>query len=222
VEENDNAKDALQIVKSGTSNNRNHVDNTQILSRSSGTILYIPVKEGNVVIYSNSFNEGTTIAVVANMNDLIFKGTIDETEVGNIHEGMPVSISIGAIPNETINTTIEYISPEGKKENGSVTYEIKSATVKLPDIKLRANYSATANIVVQQSQDVMKIPESAIEFNRDGVASIYILKSNSDKQQFTKRLIEIGLSDGSYIEVKSGLNLTDRIRGMKIDAANKK
>jgi HlyD family secretion protein len=222
VEENENAIDALQIVKSGASKNIKSVNNTQIRSRSSGTILDIPVKEGNMVIYSNAFNEGTTIATVANMKDLIFRGTIDETEVGNIHEGMPISISIGAIPSKAIDAVIEYISPEGKKENGSVTYEIKAAVKLQPDITLRSNYSATANVVVQTANDIMKIPESAVEFSKSGIACVYILKNDSKNQTFIKRLIEIGLSDGSYLEVKSGLNQTDQIRGAKIDSIDNK
>jgi HlyD family secretion protein len=221
VEENENAIDALQIVKSGASKNIKSVNNTQIRSRSSGTILDIPVKEGNMVIYSNAFNEGTTIATVANMNDLIFRGTVDETEVGNIHEGMPVSISIGAIPDKAIDAVIEYISPEGKKENGSVTYEIKAAVKLQPDITLRSNYSATANVVVQTANDIIKIPESAVEFSKNGSAYVYLLRTDQKNQVFSKRKIETGLSDGNYVEVKFGLIPTDQIRGMKIDTQSK-
>ena len=219
LEEKDNAGDALEIVKTGTTRRSNRINNTLVRSGTSGTILDIPVKIGNKVIPSNAFNDGTTIAVIANMKDLIFRGTIDESEVGKIWEGMPVSISVGAIPNETIDAVLEYIAPKGKKESGTVLYEIKAA-IKMPKTTLiRANYSANANIILQQAGDVIKIPESSIEFDKNGLTYVYVLKSNNPKKQiFVKKQIEIGLSDGNYVEVKNGLSISDRIRGAKIDA----
>jgi len=222
VEEENNAEEALEIAKTGTSSKSDFVDNTQIRSRISGTILDIPVKIGNMVINSNPFNEGTTIAVVANMNDLIFRGTIDETEVGNVRIGMPLNITVGAIPNETIEAELEYIAPNGKKENGTVLYEIKAA-IKMPEkIPIRANYSANANIMISEINNVITVPESAVEFGKDGLNYVYVLKSKaSDPQIFEKTQITIGLSDGNNIEVKSGLALTDQIRGIKIETQTK-
>ena len=221
LEERGNAKDALEIASTGYSRNSNLVDNTQIRSKTSGTILEIPVKVGNMVIQANPFNEGTTIARVADMNDLIFRGTIDETEVGNIWIGQPLSISIGAIPNKTIDAELEYIAPTGKKENGTVLYEIKAAIKMLGEIHIRANYSANADIILNQEKDVIVIPESSVEFSKSGLAFVYVLKDRTKDQIFVKRAIEVGLSNGNDIEVKNGLSLTDQIRGMKIETQTK-
>lgn len=217
LEEKNNAEDALEIVKSGTSGRYRSVNNTQIYSRISGTILDIPVKEGNSVISANAFNDGTTVAIVADMDDLIFRGNLDETEVGKIKEGMPVSISIGAKSHETVEAILEYIAPKGKKENGTVLYEIKAA-IKMPNISfIRANYSANADIILEQAKDVVIIPESSIEFDK-GITYVYVLEDDKNKQVFTKKQIEIGLSDGINVEVKAGLSLFDKIRGVKIDS----
>ena len=217
IEEKENAKDALEIAKTGTSRKSNTVNNTLVRSSSSGTILDIPVKKGDRVIHTNPFNEGTTVAVVANMNDLIFRGSIDESDIGKIWEGMPVSISVGAMPNETIDAVLEYIAPKGVKESGSVLYEIKAA-IKVPKIPIRANYSANAEIVIDQVENIIKIPESSVEFNKNGSTYVYVLKSDNGKNQtFTKKAVEIGLYDGDYIEVKSGISLDDKIRGRKVE-----
>ena len=219
-EEEENAEDALQIVKNGFTNRFDSMNNTQVRSRSSGTILDIPVKVGASVIPSNAFNDGTTIAIVANMNDLIFRGTIDETEVGKIRTGMLISISVGAISDEPLEAVLESIASKGIKENGSVLYEIKAA-IKTPKATLiRANYSANANIVITQAKDVILIPESTIEFDK-GAAYIYVLRSGIEEQSFARKKIEIGLSDGINVEVKSGLSLTDKIRGMQINTPTK-
>jgi HlyD family secretion protein len=216
LEEKSNARDALEIVKIGSIKKSGSVDNTQVRSRSAGTVLDIPIKIGNRVIQPNPYNDGTTIAIVANMNDLIFRGTIDETEVGRISEGMPISISVGAITNETIEAVLEYIAPKGKKENGTVLYEIKAA-VKTPKATLiRANYSANANIILNQVINAVIVPESSIEFD-NGIACVYVLNRKEKKQIFLKKPIEIGLSDGVNVEVKSGLHLEDKIRGRKIE-----
>ncbi|GHS95503.1 RND transporter MFP subunit [Bacteroidia bacterium] len=218
VEEKNTAEDVLEIVKIGTSKRSNSVNNTLIHSRIAGTILDIPVKEGNSVISANAFNDGTTIAIIANMDDLIFKGTLDETEVGKITTGMPVFISIGAVNHEAIKAVLEYIAPKGEKKNGSVLYEIKAA-IQTPNISfIRANYSANADIILEQVENVITIPESSIEFDR-GTAYVYVLENNKSKPVFTKKQIETGLSDGIIVEVKSGLNLSDKIRGIKIDSS---
>jgi HlyD family secretion protein len=215
LEERNSARDALDIVLRGSAKRHESLSNTQIRSTITGTILSVPVKEGSYVIQSNAFNDGTTIAMIANMNDLIFKGYIDETEVGTIQTGMPTNLIIGAINNETFDATLEYISPKGTKENGTVLYEIKAAVKAAKSIAIRADYSANAEIITDQSKNVIIIPESSIEFNNNS-AFIYILK-NENPQKFEKKEIEIGLSDGVFIEVKKGLNLEDKIRGAIIE-----
>jgi len=216
VEERDNAKDALDIVKYGVADKFSQLTNTRIRSTISGTILDVPIKEGDYVIQSNTFNEGTTIAAVADMNDLIFRGNVDETEVGMLRNDMPVNIKIGAINNEVFDALIEYIAPQGKKENGTVLYEIKAALSSSKSVPIRADYSANAEIVIEQSKNVIIVPEGSVEFSNDS-AYIYILKSQDKEQHFEKRAVTTGLSDGVHIEIKSGLSLDEKVRGVELD-----
>ena len=168
------AKDALEIIKEGITKNSASLSSTLIRSTIDGLILDVPVKAGNSVIMSNTFNDGTTIATVANMNDLIFKGKIDETEVGRIHEGMPVKLTIGALQNLTFDAKLEYISPKGVEENGANQFEIKAA-VSVPDsVQIRSGYSANAEIVLQRAQQTLAVPESVIEFSGDSTF-VYVM-----------------------------------------------
>jgi len=208
------AKDNLSLTRDGISTNSAAISNTLVRSTINGTILDVPVKVGNSVIQSNNFNDGTTIATVANMSDMLFVGKLDETEVGKIKVGMPMDITIGALQDQKLIARLEYISPKGKEENGAITFEMKAA-VKIPrDIFIRAGYSANAEIVFSKSEDVVTIPESCIEFGGD-TAFVYVLKTK-DPQTFTKKQIKIGLSDGVKIEVKSGLTVRNKIRGAEI------
>lgn len=206
------AKDALEIIKEGITKNSASLSSTLIRSTIDGLILDVPVKAGNSVIMSNTFNDGTTIATVANMNDLIFKGKIDETEVGRIHEGMPVKLTIGALQNLTFDATLEYISPKGVEENGANQFEIKAA-VSVPDsVQIRSGYSANAEIVLQRAQQALAVPESVIEFSGDSTF-VYIMTDSIPKQQFQRKSVIAGMSDGIKIEIKSGVTAKDKIRG---------
>lgn len=212
-EELENSKDNLDIVKTGISKKTAQYSNTQIRSTITGMILDVPVKAGNSVIQANTFNDGTTIATVANMNDMIFIGKIDETEVGRVHTGMPIKLSIGAIENKKFDAVLEYISPKGVDENGAILFEIKAAAVIPDSVTVRAGYSANAEIVLAKAENVLTIPESTISFSNDS-AYVYVLKdSTNHKQQFDKKNIKIGLSDGIRVEVKSGLSSNEKIRG---------
>jgi len=158
---------------------------------------------------------------VANMNNLIFRGNIDETEVGKIKEGVPIALTVGAINSQKFDATLEYISPKGQEQNGAVLFEIKAA-IKVPDsIFIRAGYSANAEIVKSRAIDVLTIPESSIEFSNDS-AYVYMVKQEKPKQVFDKHLIKVGLSDGIKVEVKEGLAATDKIRGNAIEDKKKK
>lgn len=216
LEELDNSKDNLDIVKTGISKKTAQYSNTQIRSTITGMILDVPIKVGNSVIQANTFNDGTTIATIANMNDMIFIGKIDETEVGRVHAGMPIKLSIGAIENQKFDANLEYISPKGVEENGAILFEIKAAAT-IPDtIMVRAGYSANAEIVLSKAEKVLTIPESTVTFINDS-AYVYVLKDSVDlKQTFDKKHIMVGLSDGIKVEVKSGLNTGDKIRGNEI------
>ena len=157
-EEKQTAKDNLEIVKEGITQNSASFSSTLIRSTIDGLILDIPVKAGNSVIMSNTFNDGTTIATVANMNDLIFRGNIDETEVGRIHEQMPIKLTIGALQNLTFNAILEYISPKGVETNGANQFEIKAAISVPNSVQIRSGYSANAEIVLQRANQVLAVP----------------------------------------------------------------
>ncbi len=208
------AQDNLSLIRDGISNDKSQITNTLVRSTINGTILDVPVKVGNSVIQSNNFNDGTTIATVANMNDMLFVGKLDETEVGRIKTGMPMDITIGAIEGTKLNAVLEYVSPKGTEESGAIMFEMKAA-IKVPeDVFIRAGYSANAEIILQKAENVVSIPESCIEFSND-TAFVYVLK-NTDPQTFDKKRVTTGLSDGIKIEIKSGLKLKEKIRGAEI------
>lgn len=217
LEELANAQEALEIALTGTTKGLG-INNTQIRANASGRILDIPVRVGDRVIQSNMFFAGTTIAVIADMTDLVFRGTVDETSVGRIKENMPVTISVGAIPNQPLHGVLERIALQGTRRSGTVVYEVEAA-IKIPEeVLLRADYSANANVVIEQVNDIIKIPESVIEFNRDGTTWVYVLtSSDTNRQTFTRQQVMLGLSDGNFVEVVGGLTLDDRLRGRQIN-----
>lgn len=216
VEEVENSKDNLDIIKNGISKKTAQYSNTQIRSTITGMILDVPIKVGNSVIQANTFNDGTTIATVADMNDMIFIGKIDETEVGRIHTGMPIKLSIGAIENKKFDAVLEYIAPKGTEENGAILFEIKAAARISDTVLIRAGYSANAEIVLAKEEKILTIPESSITFSNDS-SYVYILKDSlENKQNFEKKLIKVGLSDGIKVAVKSGLDKGDKVRGNEI------
>ena len=211
-EELQTAKDNLEIVKEGITKNSASFSSTLIRSTITGLILDVPIKVGNSVIMSNTFNDGTTIATVANMNDLIFRGNLDETEVGRVHEGMPVKLTIGALQNLSFNAVLEYISPKGVEENGANQFEIKAA-IQAPDsVQIRSGYSANAEIVLERALKTLALPESTVEFSGDSTF-VYVLTDSVPQQKFKRQQIEVGMSDGIKIAVKSGLTAKDKVRG---------
>ena len=214
-EELQTAKDNLEIVKEGITKNSASFSSTLIRSTIDGLILDVPIKEGNSVIMSNTFNDGTTIATVANMNDLIFRGNIDETEVGQLHENMPVKIALGALQNMEVDARLEYISPKGVEVNGANQFEIKAA-INVPDgVTVRSGYSANAEIVLQQAIGVLNVPENAIEFSGDSTF-VYLLTDSVPQQLFARKAVKTGMSDGIHIEIKSGLTNGQKVRGNEI------
>jgi HlyD family secretion protein len=220
-EEKTNAQDALDIVREGVSQKYARQSNTQIRSTISGMILDVPVKKGNSVIQANTFNDGTTIASVANMNDLIFRGNIDETEVGKVKEGMPLILTIGAIAEHKFDAKLEYIAPKGTEQSGAVLFEIKAAVQSTDAAFIRAGYSANAEIVLARADDVLIVPEGTIDYSNDS-AFVYVLKKEGKPQEFEKQLVETGLADGINIEIKKGIDAESKIRGNLIDKKKKK
>ena len=208
------AKDNLSPVKTGITQSSAQTSNTLVRSTVNGTILDVPIKTGNSVIQTNNFNDGTTVASIADLSDMLFVGKIDETEVGRLSAGMPIEITIGAIQDRKIPAILEYISPKGVEESGAILFEMKAALSIPDDMFVRAGYSANAAIVLDERNDVLTIPESSLEFNGDS-SFVYVVQSENP-QVFERRNVKIGLSDGINIEVVDGLNEKDRIRGIEI------
>jgi HlyD family secretion protein len=208
------AENNLELIKNGVTKKAETTTNTLVRSTITGTVLDVPVKVGNSVIQSNTFNDGTTIATVANMNDMIFEGKVDETEVGKISTGMPIELEIGAIEKEKFLAELEYISPKGVEENGAIQFEIKASVQLMEGQFIRSGYSANANIVLDKKDSVLVIPEGLLKFEND---SSFVEVQTQTEQQFEKRLVKTGLSDGINIEITAGLNEEDKVKGEKID-----
>ena len=228
------ANDQLQVVRDGVSRTNASASSTLVRSTISGLILDIPVKVGNSVILSNTFNDGTTIATVANMGDLIFRGNIDETEVGSLVTGMPMQITIGAMQNLQFEATLEYIAPKAVESNGANQFELKAAVrQRLVDAgekgmkqlgknrtqaaQLRSGYSANASIVLAEVKQALAIPESAIEF-ADGKTFVYVVKGTDKHPEYERRAVTTGMSDGINIQIISGLKKDEQVRGPKVVA----
>ena len=211
-EERAAAQDALEVIRDGVSKANAKSSSTLVRSTVTGLILDIPVKVGNSVIQANTMNDGTTVATVADMNDLIFDGQIDETEVGALQEGMPVVITIGALQDYSFDATLEYISPKAVENNGTNQFEIKAAVKTDPGKTIRSGYSANAEIVLQRVEQVLAVSESALEFSGD---STFVWLKGADNA-FTRTLVETGISDGVNMEIKSGLKQGDVVRGNQI------
>ena len=209
------AQDNLEVVRDGVSRSNANASSTLVRSTVSGLILDIPVKVGNSVILSNTFNDGTTIATVANMNDLIFRGNIDETEVGQLTTGMPMSITIGALQDLQFNANLEYISPKAVESNGANQFEIKAAVHVPGGNRIRSGYSANAEIVLASATNVVTLPESAVMFEGDETY-VWVIRGEGDEKHYERRPVKTGLSDGLKIEIKSGLSTKELVRGPKV------
>ena len=206
------ARDNLEIVRDGITKSSADISSTLIRSTIDGLILDVPIKVGNSVIMSNTFNDGTTIATVADMNDLIFRGNIDETEVGRVSEGMPVKITIGALQDLSFQARLEYIAPKSTEDNGANQFEIKAA-VSVPDtVVVRSGYSANGEIVLERAHQALAIPEGCVEFSGDSTF-VYVLTDSVPQQQFRRTPIRVGMSDGIRIVVRDGLTAQDKVRG---------
>lgn len=214
-EESAAAQDNLEVVRDGVSKTNASASSTLIRSTVTGLILDIPVKVGNSVILANTFNDGTTIATVANMNDLIFRGNINKTEVGRLTTGMTMKITIGALQDLKFDARLEYISPKATDQNGANQFEIKAA-VNLPTSseQIRSGYSANAEIVLAEARGVLSVPESAIEFSGNDTF-VYVVKGSGKEKTYERRKVTTGLSDGINIEIRSGLKKGETVRGPK-------
>lgn len=213
------AQEQLELTRDGVSASNASSSNTLVRSTISGIILDIPVKVGNSVILSNTFNDGTTIASVADMSNLIFRGNVDETEVGHLAVGMPMQITIGAMQDVRFTAALEYISPKATATTGGANqFEIKAA-VNLPEgttyEAIRSGYSATAQIVLEEAKGILAIPEAAIEFAGDSTF-VNVEHGSGNVKTYERRAVRTGLSDGINIEIKEGLKKDESVRGGKI------
>lgn len=204
------AESNLQLIEEGALKNEGNSSNTIIRSTASGMVLEVPLKEGNSVIESNTFNEGTTIATIADMGEMIFEGKVDESEVGKIKEGMDLLITIGALKGHTFNAKLDHISPKGVLENGAIQFKIKAEVELKQDVFVRSGYSANADIVLERKDSVIAIPEALLLFGNDPDSTF--VEIETAPQKFEKRAVELGLSDGIKIEVLSGIDTTENIK----------
>lgn len=209
VSEKQAAMDNLQIIREGASSKNSEKSNTLVRSTISGMVLDVPVEIGNSVIEVNNFNEGTTIATVADMTDLIFEGQVDESEVGKISEGMDLILTVGAIADEKFTAVLEYISPKGVEENGAIQFEIKAAVNLKENRFIRAGYSANADVVLARRDSVLAINEGLVQY--EGDTATFVEVRNGD-QKFDKRSVKLGLSDGITVEVLEGIEPGEEIK----------
>jgi HlyD family secretion protein len=204
------AEENLEIIETGTTQDAGNAATTEIKARISGMILDVPIEIGNQVIEANNFNEGTTIAIIAKTDDMIFKGKVDESEVGKVKEGLPLEITVGAIEDKTFDATLDYISPKGTEENGAVQFDIEGSLKRNDSIFIRAGLSANASIILERSKDVLAISEALVQFEKE--TNEPFVEVEVGDQQFEKRKVELGLSDGINVEVKSGVKEGDKIK----------
>jgi HlyD family secretion protein len=199
----------LQLVKEGATRSGGKTSNVIVTATVDGMVIDVPVKVGFSVIQANSFNPGTTIATIANMNDIIFDGRVDEAEVAKIKEGMKLQIKVGAIENDKLDGKLTFIAPQGKLIDGAIQFEIKADVVLKPGVTLRANYSANADIVLDEKKQVLAIREALVQYDKDQKPYVEV---ETTPQTFVKKDVQLGLSDGIHVEVKGGVTKTDKIK----------
>lgn len=207
------AEDAFLIVREGVSKYNASESNTLVRATIDGLILDVPVKVGSSVIQANTFNDGTTVATIADMTKLIFKGKVDETEVGQLAVGMPMDITVGALPDLHPSAILEYIAPKGTEENGANTFEIKAAIAVDSISQLRSGYSANATVSLSKSKNVLTLPEGVVTFSGDSTFVYLLTSAPGEKQEFLKHPVLTGSSDGINIEVTEGVDTLSQVRG---------
>ncbi len=204
-----NSQSDYQIIRVGSSGGA-ATANTNIRATVSGTILEIPVKEGDQVIQSNNFNDGTTIATIADLGKMIFEGKVDEGEVGKLELGMPLKISLGAIQKKEFEAKLKFIAPKGVEESGAVQFKIEGDVAVEDDVLIRAGYSANASLVLERKDSVMVIPEALLQFDKT-TDKPYVEIAVGD-QKFERKDVEIGISDGVNVEIVSGITKEDNVK----------
>lgn len=204
------AQQTFDIVKTGTAKGLGAAANTEIRATVSGMILDIPVKVGNQVIESNNFNDGTTIATIADVEQMIFEGKVDESEVGKITENLPLEITVGAIENKKFNAVLDFIAPKGVSENGAIQFEIKGTLNNQNATFIRAGLSANASIILARAENVLSIKEALVQY--DPKTKKPFVEIATGAQEFQRKEISLGVSDGLYVEVLEGVTQQDNVK----------
>lgn len=204
------ARQNYDIIKTGTTAGLGNIAQTQVRATVSGMVLDVPIKEGNQVIEANNFNEGTSIASIADIKQMIFEGKIDESEVGKIKEGLPLEITVGAIENIKFDAILDYIAPKGVAENGAIQFAIKGTLKNIDSTFIRAGLSANASIILDKSENVLAIKEALVQY--DPKTKKPFVELETGDQQFERREVELGISDGIFVEVKNGIDKSDKIK----------
>jgi HlyD family secretion protein len=204
------ARQNYDIIKTGTTSGLGNIAQTQVRATVSGMVLDVPVKAGNQVIEANNFNEGTSIASLADVKKMIFEGKVDESEVGKIKEGLPLEITVGAIENETFDAVLDYIAPKGVAENGAIQFAIKGTLTQINSTFIRAGLSANASIILDKADNVLAIKEALVQYDKE-TKNPYVEIEVGD-QDFERKDVELGISDGIFVEVKSGITKKDKIK----------
>ena len=205
----ENAKSDLEIIQLGSTGG-SKIANTNIRAIVPGTILEIPVKEGDQVIESNTFNAGTTIATVADLNKMIFEGKVDEAEVAKLEIDMPLKVTLAAIEDKEFNAQLKFIAPKGNEEQGTVQFKVEGEVFLDDSVFVRAGYSANASLLLEKKDSVMSIPEALLQFDRKTNRPYVEIKN--EKGKFIRKKIETGISDGINVEILSGLKMNDDIK----------
>ncbi|WP_295830031.1 efflux RND transporter periplasmic adaptor subunit [uncultured Winogradskyella sp.] len=200
------------IIKTGTTSGLGNIAQTQVRATVSGMVLDVPVKEGNQVIEANNFNEGTSIASLADISKMIFEGKVDESEVGKITEGLPLEITVGAIENQKFDAVLDYIAPKGVAENGAIQFEIEGSLKELDSSQtfIRAGLSANASIILEKADNVLAIKEALVQY--DVKTKKPFVEVEVGDQEYERKDVELGISNGIFVEVKSGINEADKIK----------
>ncbi|MEO1033042.1 efflux RND transporter periplasmic adaptor subunit [Winogradskyella sp.] len=198
------------IIKTGTTSGLGNIAQTQVRATVAGMVLDVPVKAGNQVIEANNFNEGTSIASLADVKKMIFEGKVDESEVGKIKEGLPLEITVGAIENEKFDAILDYIAPKGVEENGAIQFEIKGSLKQIDSTFIRAGLSANASIILDKVENVLAIKEALVQYDPE-TKKPFVEVAVGD-QKFERRDVELGLSNGIFVEIKSGISESDEIK----------
>lgn len=208
----ENAQNDYQIILRGSAGGSSTA-NTNIRATVDGTILEIPVEEGDQVIQSNNFNDGTTIASIADLGKMIFEGKVDEGEVGKLQVGTPLKISLGAVEDVELDAKLKFIAPKGVEETGAVQFKIEGDVEEKDDVFIRAGYSANASIVLEKKDSILVIPEAVLQFDKEtDKPYVEVAVGSAEEQKFERRDIETGISDGVNVEVISGLTKDDNVK----------